>query len=215
MNRILEAVRAYFNAIENPTEQERHIQMLLAEGFFPITSICRDDLKARGFDADKTTDEQMQELARRMANDYCEQLFWDSMEIIAELIGIPKRRVDFCPKCESELIYFDVTTGKTDALTAVRSGTTTPTHWWSSPMTAPISSRKILAILYSTERITVQGLCLSMSICFNSAEHLTERSATVLSSGLLRNSLSVTRSVCSSTMTRVLNSLAPLHIGFL
>ena len=111
MNRILEAVRAYFNAIENPTEQERHIQMLLAEGFFPITSICRDDLKARGFDADKATDEQMQELARKMANDYCEQLYWDSMEIIAELMGIPKRRVDFCPKCESELVYFDVTTG--------------------------------------------------------------------------------------------------------
>ena len=71
MNRILEAVRAYFNAIENPTEPERHIQQLLAEGFFPITSICRDDLKARGFDADKVTDEQMQELARRMADDYC------------------------------------------------------------------------------------------------------------------------------------------------
>ena len=46
-----------------------------------------------------------------MANDYCEQLFWDSMEIIAEAVGIPKRKVDFCPKCESEMVYFDVTTG--------------------------------------------------------------------------------------------------------
>ena len=112
MNRILEAVRAYFNAIENPTDEEKRIQALLAEGFFPITSVCRDDLRARHFDADKATDEQMQELARRMADDYCEQLFWDSMEILAENIGIPKRKVDFCPKCESELIYFDVTTGR-------------------------------------------------------------------------------------------------------
>ena len=74
MNRILEAVRAYFNAIENPTDEEKRIQALLAEGFFPITSVCRDDLRARHFDADKATDEQMQELARRMADDYCEQL---------------------------------------------------------------------------------------------------------------------------------------------
>ena len=89
MNRILEAVRAYFKAIQNPTDEEKRIQALLAEGFFPITSVCRDDLRARHFDADKVTDEQMQELARRMANDYCEQLFWDSMEIIAEAVGIP------------------------------------------------------------------------------------------------------------------------------
>lgn len=96
---------------EIQTDEEMRIQAMLAEGFFPITSVCRDDLLARGFDTDRVTDEQMQELARRMANDYCEQLFWDSMEIIAELMGIPKRKVDFCPKCESELVYFDVTTG--------------------------------------------------------------------------------------------------------
>lgn len=111
MTRILDEVRAYFSAIENPTEQEKRIQMMLAEDFFPITSVSRDDLLAKDFDADKATDAQMKELANKMANDYCEQLFWESMEIIAEIVGIPKKKPLICPKCESGSIRFDVATG--------------------------------------------------------------------------------------------------------
>ncbi len=61
-------------------------------GYFPITSVHRDDLEAKGFDGSRITDEQMEELAKRMANDYCEQLFWISMPIIAECMGLPKKR---------------------------------------------------------------------------------------------------------------------------
>ena len=111
MNSILEEVRAYFNAIENPTEQEKRIQIMLSDEFYPITSVCRDDLKAKGFDTDKATDDLMRELAHRMADDYCEQLFWSSMEIIAEIMGIPKKKILMCPKCDSELIDTDVSSG--------------------------------------------------------------------------------------------------------
>ncbi|MDR1202692.1 MAG: hypothetical protein LBL58_13850 [Tannerellaceae bacterium] len=52
--------------------------------FFKITSVSRDDLKEIGFDVSKVDDEVMVRLARRLADDYCEQLFWGSLEIIAE-----------------------------------------------------------------------------------------------------------------------------------
>lgn len=61
--------------------------------FFEITSVSREDLEDVGFDTSNVTDEQMEHLARMMADDYLEQLFWTSMEIIAEdFIGIPKVR---------------------------------------------------------------------------------------------------------------------------
>lgn len=55
-------------------------------GDFPITSVCRDDLEPYGFDVDKISDDDMRELADRMEDDYCEQLFSTSMIIIAEVV---------------------------------------------------------------------------------------------------------------------------------
>ena len=57
---------------------------------FEITSVSRADLEAIGFDTTHVSDETMERLASKMADDYCEQLFWDSMTIIAEILGIPK-----------------------------------------------------------------------------------------------------------------------------
>lgn len=53
-------------------------------GDFPITSVCRDDLEPYDFDIEKISDDDMRELADRMEDDYCEQLFRESMVIIAE-----------------------------------------------------------------------------------------------------------------------------------
>ena len=58
---------------------------------FPITSVSRADLEAKGYDTSEITDEQMLKLASKMADDYCEQLFWTSMDIIAEHLGFPKK----------------------------------------------------------------------------------------------------------------------------
>ena len=61
------------------------------EDSFEITSISREDLKEKGFDVSNVSDATMRKLASKMADDYCEQLFWISMEIIAEEgLGIPK-----------------------------------------------------------------------------------------------------------------------------
>ena len=60
---------------------------------FEITSVTREDLESRGFDTTNITDAQMEELAQRMCNDYLEQMFWISLDIIAEdIIGIPKKK---------------------------------------------------------------------------------------------------------------------------
>ena len=59
---------------------------------FEITSVTREDLESRGFDTTNITDAQMEELARKMCDDYIEQMFWISLDIIAEdIVGFKKK----------------------------------------------------------------------------------------------------------------------------
>ena len=65
-----------------------------AKEFFPITSVSKEDI----IDAFKNTDilkqvkekvaemedSEMKEFASKMADDYCNQMFWDSLKIIFE-----------------------------------------------------------------------------------------------------------------------------------
>lgn len=61
-------------------------------GDFSITSICRDYLEAYGFDTTDVKDNDMVELADKMVDDYCEQMFQMSATIIArDAIGLPMR----------------------------------------------------------------------------------------------------------------------------
>ena len=62
-----------------------------AEESFPITSVCKDDLRET-FKGDKEAlkkidemdEHDMKYLATDLADDYCNQLFWDSLRIIFE-----------------------------------------------------------------------------------------------------------------------------------
>lgn len=58
---------------------------------FIITEVSREDLEDIGFDTSKVSDETMERLARKLGDDYCEQLFWTSLEIMAEYFEIPKK----------------------------------------------------------------------------------------------------------------------------
>lgn len=58
---------------------------------FEITSVSRADLEEKGFDVSDVTDETMERLASKMADDYLEQMYWISLEIIAEELGITKK----------------------------------------------------------------------------------------------------------------------------
>ena len=59
---------------------------------FKITSVTREDLEMRGFDTTNITDSQMERLAQKMCDDYLEQMFWISLDIIAEdIMGFKKK----------------------------------------------------------------------------------------------------------------------------
>ena len=59
--------------------------------FFEITSISRDDLESLGYKTDNITDGEMERLAKKMADDYLEQMYWLSMDILAESLGFEKK----------------------------------------------------------------------------------------------------------------------------
>ena len=84
-----------YGDVRNAKEQEQTMHLAEIERMskeFKITSVTREDLEDRGFDTTNITDAQMEELARRMCNDYLEQMFWLSMEIIAEdIMKFPKK----------------------------------------------------------------------------------------------------------------------------
>lgn len=69
-------------------------QKISMEKMYPITSVCKGDIlhafdgsaklervKQRIYEMD---DSEMRHLASKMASDYCEQLYWDSLRIIFE-----------------------------------------------------------------------------------------------------------------------------------
>ena len=59
---------------------------------FCISRLSREDLEEIGFDASDVDDKTMQRLADKLGEDYCSQLFWTSLEIIAEVsFNIPKK----------------------------------------------------------------------------------------------------------------------------
>ena len=61
--------------------------------FFKITSVARDDLISRGFDASKVDDVTMERLASKMADAYLEGGggFWLDLDYFAKEFGIPKK----------------------------------------------------------------------------------------------------------------------------
>ena len=58
---------------------------------FVISEVSREDLEEIGFDTSEIPDETMEYLAKKLGDDYCEQLFWSSLKIIAEYLEIPKK----------------------------------------------------------------------------------------------------------------------------
>lgn len=61
------------------------------DGYFPITSVHRADLEGLGYNVSKVEDGTMTRLASKMADAYCENVFWIDLPIIADHLGIPNR----------------------------------------------------------------------------------------------------------------------------
>ena len=54
---LYQRLREYFNNLPEPTEEERQFIRELNAGYFPITSVHRDDLEGQGFDVEKISDD--------------------------------------------------------------------------------------------------------------------------------------------------------------
>jgi len=65
--------------------------MSLDKEYFPITSLHREDLNSIGFDISNIDDGTMERIASKMANDYLDQLYWSSLEIIADALDVPRK----------------------------------------------------------------------------------------------------------------------------
>lgn len=60
--------------------------------YFPITSVCRDDLEEVGFNTKNVDDSTMLKLASKMADAYCDHGFWIDLEILADYLKIKKHK---------------------------------------------------------------------------------------------------------------------------
>ena len=63
------------------------------EGIYPISSLHTDDLEELGFDVRKVPEGDIYTLSYKLNKDYREWLYWQSLEIIADGIGIPRKKV--------------------------------------------------------------------------------------------------------------------------
>jgi hypothetical protein len=61
---------------------------------FIVSEVSREDLECLGYDVSEVSDETMERLAKKLGDDYCDQLFWTSLDIIADYLEIPKKVVD-------------------------------------------------------------------------------------------------------------------------
>jgi hypothetical protein len=59
-------------------------------GYFPITSVSREDLEGIGYNTKKVEDGTMKQLASKMADAYCDGGYWIDLPIIADHLEIPK-----------------------------------------------------------------------------------------------------------------------------
>lgn len=91
-NTLIKELICYFESKEERTTKEQCFldDLKIWQNAFPVTSVCRDDLESLGFDVSNVSDLQMSRLASKMGDDYCEQMFWSSMEILADGMDIPR-----------------------------------------------------------------------------------------------------------------------------
>ena len=94
---IVEALQDYRRWFEDEPGKQQVIDLAINSfnqnrEFFPITSVCKDDIfHIFGDDSkakkaiNKMDAGDMETLASKLADDYCDQLYWDSLKTLVEL----------------------------------------------------------------------------------------------------------------------------------
>lgn len=55
-----------------------------------ITSLSSEDLAEGGFDTSRITQEQLDDLAKKMTDNYVDLIFWNDMVSIADMMDLPR-----------------------------------------------------------------------------------------------------------------------------
>jgi hypothetical protein len=59
-------------------------------GYYPIAFLHADDLQQAGFNVGKITESDMLTLADKLNDNYLEWMYWESLKIFADHMGIPR-----------------------------------------------------------------------------------------------------------------------------
>lgn len=94
-HKMINDLKHYFESLKNERELTSEESVFLMElsifdDCFPISAVTRSDLDAAGFKGSEVTDDEMERLADKMGDDFCEQLYWSSLEIIGDFMGLQR-----------------------------------------------------------------------------------------------------------------------------
>ncbi|MCV2891270.1 DUF6900 domain-containing protein [Ruegeria aquimaris] len=76
--------KSHFQVCDAPEDEPDRLDVT------PIAVLSRDSLTEAGFDADRVTDAEFDRLVRRLGDSYIENHFWPDLEIIAEIMHLPR-----------------------------------------------------------------------------------------------------------------------------
>ena len=77
----------------NQTKKDAEMAIEDLETSFEVSSVSREDLEYQGFSGRQTNDSDMETLADKMGNAFCESGYWEILDTIAdEYLHIPKTR---------------------------------------------------------------------------------------------------------------------------
>jgi hypothetical protein len=79
------------NPEKHPEYEQAKNVIDFEKGFFPVTTVHRDDLENEGFDTSNVDDHTMKELAEKMGEAYTSSGYWIDLNILAENLDIPKK----------------------------------------------------------------------------------------------------------------------------
>jgi hypothetical protein len=69
----------------------RSTAIKMNDGYFPITSLHRDDLEELGFDTSAVDDAMLELLAQGLSDVYVANWFWPGIEILADDLKIKRK----------------------------------------------------------------------------------------------------------------------------
>lgn len=91
-NKLINELANYFKSKENRTSEEEMLfaQLNMSRDEFPISSLTKDDLVSLNYSTKNISDEDMEELRDKLSDDYCGQMYWQSLSTIADNLGFKK-----------------------------------------------------------------------------------------------------------------------------